>query len=109
MYEELRKLARRDAQHCMPVKQIPNLEWEKKQTEKSDSEKKTRAAVKRNTEPTLRSSKNKQTVIEIQEEIEETTVASREQISTNFLTVTVSVAATGIYTIAVQIINTNLF
>ena len=29
MYEELRKEGKRDAQHCMPVKQIPNLEWEK--------------------------------------------------------------------------------
>ena len=25
MYEELRKEGRRDAQHCMPVKQIPRL------------------------------------------------------------------------------------
>ena len=29
MYEELRKEGRRDAQHCMLVKPIPNLEWEK--------------------------------------------------------------------------------
>ena len=29
MYEELRKEGKRFAQHCMPVKQIPNLEWEK--------------------------------------------------------------------------------
>ena len=32
MYDELRKEVRRDAQHCMPVKQIPNLEWEKENT-----------------------------------------------------------------------------
>ena len=28
MYKELRKVGRRDTQHCIPVKQIPNLEWE---------------------------------------------------------------------------------
>ena len=32
MYDELRKEGRRDAQHCMPVKQIPDLEWEKENT-----------------------------------------------------------------------------
>ena len=32
MYGELRKEGRRDAQHCMPVKQIPDLEWEKENT-----------------------------------------------------------------------------
>ena len=93
----------------MPVKQIPNLEWEKEQPEKADTENKTKESVKRSTGPTLRSSKNKQTVTEIQEEVVETTVTSREQISSDFLTVAASVAATGIYTIAMQIINTNLF
>ena len=29
MYDELRKEGRRYAQHCIPVKQIPDLEWEK--------------------------------------------------------------------------------
>ena len=29
MYEDLRKEDKRDTQHCMPVKQIPDLEWEK--------------------------------------------------------------------------------
>ena len=33
MYEKLRKEGRRDAQHCIPVKQIPDLEWEKEKTE----------------------------------------------------------------------------
>ena len=33
MYDDLRKEGRRDAQHCMPVKQIPDLEWEKERTE----------------------------------------------------------------------------
>ena len=32
MYGELRKEGRRDAQHCMPVKQISDLEWEKENT-----------------------------------------------------------------------------
>ena len=29
MHDKLRKEGRRDAQHCMPVKQIPDLEQEK--------------------------------------------------------------------------------
>ena len=29
MYGELRKEGKRDAQHCMPVKQIPDLNWKK--------------------------------------------------------------------------------
>ena len=29
MYEELRKEGRRDAQHCMPVKQIRDLNWKR--------------------------------------------------------------------------------
>ena len=29
MYSELRKEGKRDAQHCMPVKQIPDLNWKK--------------------------------------------------------------------------------
>ena len=33
MYDELRKEDKRDAQHCMPVKQILDLEWEKEKTE----------------------------------------------------------------------------
>ena len=38
MYNELRKERRRDAQHCMPVKQIPDLNWEKENTEKENTE-----------------------------------------------------------------------
>ena len=38
MYEELRKEGRRDTQHCMPVKQIPNLEWEKEITKPTKTE-----------------------------------------------------------------------
>ena len=33
MYDDLRKEGRRDSQHCIPVKQIPDLEWEKESTE----------------------------------------------------------------------------
>ena len=36
MYDELRKEGRRDAQHCMPVKQIPDLEWDKGKTEEQN-------------------------------------------------------------------------
>ena len=55
MYEDLRKEGRRDAQHCMPVRQIPNLEWEK---EKMSQNSKNTEKVK--TGPTLRSSTHKE-------------------------------------------------
>ena len=38
MYDELRKEGKRDAQHCMPVKQIPDLNWEKENIEKENTE-----------------------------------------------------------------------
>ena len=38
MYDDLRKEGRRDAQHCMSVKQIPDLEWEKENTEQRSIE-----------------------------------------------------------------------
>ena len=37
MYKELRKQGRRDIQHCMPVKQMPDLELEKKKDHKRQS------------------------------------------------------------------------
>ena len=37
MYDELRKEGNRDAQHCMPVKQIRNLEWEKGKMEQQNT------------------------------------------------------------------------
>ena len=55
MYEELGKEGRRDAQHCMLVKQMPNLDWEK---EKPEQNPKKTAEERR--EPTLRSSKRNQ-------------------------------------------------
>ena len=67
MYEELRKEGRRDAQHCMLVKQIPDLNWEKENIEKENTEQSIRKETKNRTGPTLRSSKRKQTVNEIKE------------------------------------------
>ena len=104
MYDELRKEGRRDAQHCMPVKQIPDLEWEKgsiKQNSGSDTEKKTG--------PTLRSSKNKQMVNEVKEQVEAVTNKGKEEICTEFLSVAGTVIAAGVYTIALQFINMHLF
>ena len=64
MYDELRKEGKRDAQHCMPVKQIPDLNWEKENIEKEQN---ARNETENRTGPTLRSSKRKQTVNEIKE------------------------------------------
>ena len=62
MYDELRKEGRRDAQHYMPVKQIPDLNREKENTEHN-----ARNETEKRTGPTLRSSKRKQTVNEVKE------------------------------------------
>ena len=67
MYNELRKEGRRDAQHCMPVKQIPDLNWEKENTEEQNTEQNARNETEKRTGPTLRSSKKKQTVNEVKE------------------------------------------
>ena len=99
MYKELRKMGRRDTQHCMSIKQIPDLEWEKEQSEKDSKEKKPNRTVKGTMRP---SRKSMQTVTEIQEEVVETTVARIEQISYDFLTVATCVAAATIHTITAQ-------
>ena len=62
MYEELRKEGRRDVQHCMPVKQMPDLNWKKENIEKGKHRTKRRKRNRNRTGPTLRSSKRKQTV-----------------------------------------------
>ena len=67
MYNELRKEGRRDAQHCVPVKQIRDLKWEKENTEEQNTEQNTGNETEKRTGPTLRSSKKKQTVNEVKE------------------------------------------
>ena len=64
MYKELRKEGRRDTQHCMPVKQIPDLNWKKENIEKEQN---TGIETENRTGPNLRSSKRKQAVNEIKE------------------------------------------
>ena len=109
MYDELRKEGRRDAQHCMPVKQIPDLEWEKENTEKQNTEQNARNETEKRTGPTLRSSKNKQTVNEVKEQVEAVTNKGKEEICADFLSVAATVIAAGGYTVASQFINTHLF
>ena len=109
MYGELRKEGRRDAQHCMPVKQIPDLEWEKENTEQQNTEQNSRNEKEKRTGPTLRSSKNKQTVNEVKEQVEAVTTKGKEEICTDFLSVAGTVIAAGVYTVTTQFINTYLF
>ena len=109
MYEELRKEVRRDTQHCMPVNQIPNLEWEKEKIEPQKTEQTSKNNTERKTGPTRRSSKNKQTLNEIKEQVETTPTKNKEQICTDFFSVAGTVIAAGVYTMAAQLINTHLF
>ena len=70
MYSELRKERKRDAQHRMPVKQIPDLDWKKENLGKENTELDAKTETKNRTGTTLRSSKKKQTVNEIKETVE---------------------------------------
>ena len=106
MYDELRKEGRRDAQHCMPVKQIPDLEWEKENTEEQNTKQNTRDEKEKVTGPMLRSSK---TVNEVKEKVEAVINKGKEEICANFLSVAGTVIAAGVYTVATQFINTHLF
>ena len=103
MYDDLRKEGRRDAQHCMPVKQIPDLEWERENTKPQNTEQRSGNDTDRRTGPTLRSSKNKQTVNEA------IPTKVKEEICADFLSVAVTVIAAGVYTMATQFINMHLF
>ena len=106
MYDDLRKEGRRDAQHCMPVKQIPDLEWEKENTNLRNIEQKSENETERRTGPTLRSSK---TVNEVKEQVEAIPTKDKEEICTDFLSVAGTVIAAEVYTMATQLINTHLF
>ena len=109
MYDELRKEGRRDAQHCMSVKQIQDLEWVKENTEQQNTKQNTRNENEKGTGPMLRSSKKKQTVNEVKEQVEAVTNKGKEEICTNFLSVAGTVIAAGVYTVALQFINMHLF
>ena len=100
MYDELRKKGRRDAQHCMQVKQIPDLESKKENTEQQNTEQNTGNETEKRTSPSLRSSKNKQTVNEIREQVEVVTNKGKEEICASFLSVAGTVIAAGVYTVA---------
>ena len=106
MYEELRKEGRGDVQHCMPVKQIPDLNWEKENIEKEQN---TGNETENRTGPTLRSSKRKQTVNEIKEQVEAASNKGKEEICADFLLVAGTVIAGGVYTAASQFINSLIF
>ena len=58
---------------------------------------------------TLRSSKNKQAVNEIKEQVEAVTNRGKEEICAEFLSVAGTVIAAGIYTITSQFFNSHLF
>ena len=68
-----------------------------------------RKCKERRTGPTLRSSKNKQTMNGIKEHGEAIPTKSKEEICTDFLAVVGTVIAAGVYTVAMQFFNTHLF
>ena len=84
MYGELRKEGRRDAQHCMPVKQIPDLEWEKENTEQQKIEQNSRNETEKRTGPNLRSSKNKETVNEVKDKLKQSPPKAKKKLAQIF-------------------------
>ena len=109
MNKELKKEGRRDAQHCMPVKQVPNLEWEKEKTMPTKTDQKSKSTTKERIGPTLRSSKHKDELNEVKEQGETTQIKDKEQICADFFSVAGTVLAAGVYTVVAQFINTHLF
>ena len=79
MYDELRKEGKRDAQHCIPVKQIPDLNWKKENLGKENTELDAKTKTENRTGPTLRSSKRIQTVNKIKEKVEATPTKIRKK------------------------------
>ena len=108
MYKELRKEGRRDVQHCMPVKQIPDLDWEKENIEKENTEQSARKEMENRTGPILRSSKRKQTVNEIKEQVEAAPNGDKEEICADFFSVASTVIVAGVCTVASIFINSLL-
>ena len=64
----------------MPVKLIPDLEWEKEKTEEQNTKQNARSDTEKRTGPTLRKSKNKQTINKVKEQIEAVTNKGKEEI-----------------------------
>ena len=95
MYEKLRKEGKSNAQHCMPVKQIPNLEWYKEGTEPMKREQNSQSITKEKTGPTLRSSKHKKELNEVREQGETNQIKDKEQICADFFSVAGTVLAVG--------------
>ena len=64
---------------------------------------------KKRTGTTLRSSKKKQTVNEVKERVEAASNKDKEKICADFLSVAGTVIITGVYTAALQFINSYIF
>ena len=77
--------------------------------EKENTYQSKRNETENRTGPTLRSSKRKQTVNEIKERVEAASNKDKEEICADFLSVAGTVIAAGVYTAALQFINSLIF
>ena len=96
-------MGKRDAQHCMPVKQIPDLGW------KTPEEPTVKNKPLQQSRPVLRSSKSQAAVTEIKEETHNTKTEDRGKITSKFLTIAATTTVMMLYTAACKLIETNLF
>ena len=107
LYAELRAMGKRDAHHCMPAKEIPDLEW------KTPEEAATRSSPENKTPhqrgPVLRSSKTKATVAEIKQKTQKLQTENKNEITSKFLTVAATTTAAMLYTAACKLFETKLF
>ena len=94
---------------CIPVKQIPDLNWKKENIEKENTGQNARKESENRTGPTLRSSKRKQTANQIKERVEAASNKDKQEICADFLSVAGTLIAAGIYTAALQFINSLIF
>ena len=68
-----------------------------------------KGTIKERTGPTLRSNKHNEELNEVKEQGETTEIKDKEQICADFFSVAGTVLTAGVYTVAVQFINTHLF
>ena len=93
----------------MTIKQIPNLEWEKEKTEPKKAEQNSNNNTERRSGSILRSSKCKQELNEVKEQVETIPIKDKDQLCADFFSVAGTVLAAGVCKVAAQLINTHLF
>ena len=105
LYAELRAMGKRDAQHCMPVKEIPDLKWK---TPEEAPAKNTPGNKTPQSEPVIQSNGRKAMVVDLAEENQESQIEKGNEITSKFLKIAATTAVM-LYTVACKLIKTKLW